>query len=135
MKLNSIIQEIEDNFNGEILNFIEKSGNISLGEFEEKILKKLLNLGKLLLKGKCAEREQDVYPESIIVEEKKLPRFGCRKRCYFSIFGKIEIERSCYWTKGHGLVFPLDKELCLPERVYSYPLQKLVSFIYAGCTL
>jgi len=43
---------------------------------------------------------------------------------YFSIFGKLKINRAYYWAKGLGGVCPLDADLNLPEKGYSYLLEK-----------
>ncbi len=43
---------------------------------------------------------------------------------YFSVFGKLKINRAYYWTKGLGGVCPLDADLNLPEKSYSYLLEE-----------
>ena len=56
--------------------------------------------------------------------DRELPRLDQpHKRPYLSIFGEIDIERICY---GHGRVeaAPLDAQLHLPRRQYSYLLQR-----------
>src|SRR3954463_3965396 len=71
-----------------------------------------------------------VAGESPAEPEQVLPRLGQRhKRPYLSIFDEILIERTCY---GHDRVeaAPLDARLHLPQRQYSYLLQKwLGSFV------
>ena len=72
----------------------------------------------------------DVGPTLIVAgdsptdPDQELPRFEqTRKRPYLSIFGEIGIERTCY---GHERVeaAPLDAQLHLPQRQYSYLLQQ-----------
>ena len=62
--------------------------------------------------------------------DQELPRLDQpHKRPYLSIFGEIAIERTCY---GHDRVeaAPLDAQLHLPQRQYSYLLQQwLGSFV------
>ena len=62
--------------------------------------------------------------------DQELPRLDQpRKRPYLSIFDEIDIERTCY---GHDRVeaAPLDAQLHLPQRQYSYLLQQwLGSFV------
>ena len=56
--------------------------------------------------------------------DRELPRLDQpHKRPYLSIFGEIDVERLCY---GHGRVkaAPLDAQLHLPQRQYSYLLQQ-----------
>jgi len=67
--------------------------------------------------------------------DQRLPRLDQpHKRPYLSIFGAIDIERTCY---GHDRVeaVPLDSQLHLPQRQYSYLLQKwLGSFRGRRCS-
>jgi hypothetical protein len=50
-----------------------------------------------------------------------------RRRAYRSIFGTISIPRAYYQCDGSPGVFPLDGELNLPERGYSYVVQEFSS--------
>jgi len=60
-----------------------------------------------------------VRGDGVVLErEKKL-----RGRDDFSIFGKFPVFRSCYRTPGETGIFPLDEQVNLPERCYSYFLQ------------
>src|SRR6266705_3407377 len=43
---------------------------------------------------------------------------------YFSIFGKFKVARTCYRVPGEPGIFPLDAQVNLPERCYSYFLQE-----------
>ena len=47
-----------------------------------------------------------------------------RSRQYFSVFGKFDVPRTYYHTKGQEGVFLLDAAANLPERCYSYLLQE-----------
>ena len=47
-----------------------------------------------------------------------------RGRDYFSLFGKFAVARTCYRTPGEPGIFPLDAQVNLPERCYSYFLQE-----------
>jgi len=65
-----------------------------------------------------------VSADSASDPDQVLPRLDqSRKRPYLSIFGEIDIERTCY---GHDRVevAPLDAQLHLPRRQYSYLLQR-----------
>jgi hypothetical protein len=56
--------------------------------------------------------------------DQQFPRLDqTRTRPYLSIFGAIDIERTCY-GKDHPEAFPLDAQLHLPQRQYSYLLQR-----------
>lgn len=47
-----------------------------------------------------------------------------RGKDYFPVFGKIEVPRTCYRREGRPGVFPLDAQVNLPKRSYSYFLQE-----------
>jgi len=40
------------------------------------------------------------------------------------VFGELRITRMGYGAPGHEALHPLDVELCLPERIYSYECQR-----------
>lgn len=62
---------------------------------------------------------------SIEVGGETLRRQGEKSVNYLSVFGEIRIARTGYWKKGSPMVFPLDAELNMPERKYSYLLSEL----------
>ena len=55
----------------------------------------------------------------LLPQENKL-----RGRDYFSLFGKFKVARTCYRTPGEPGIFPLDAQVNLPKRCYSYFLQE-----------
>ena len=55
----------------------------------------------------------------LLAREQKL-----RGRDYFSLFGKFAVARTCYRAAGEPGIFPLDQQVNLPERCYSYFLQE-----------
>jgi len=55
----------------------------------------------------------------VLPRERKL-----RGRDYFSLFGKFAEARTCYRAAGEPGIFPLDQQVNLPERCYSYFLQE-----------
>jgi hypothetical protein len=48
-------------------------------------------------------------------------------RDYESLFGTVEIGRLAYSEAGQSSLHPLDRELNLPLRKYSYPVQEKVA--------
>ena len=50
-----------------------------------------------------------------------------RGRDYFSIFGKFKVARTCYRAPGEPGIFPLDAQVNLPKRCYSYFLQECMT--------
>src|SRR3954468_20990044 len=106
-------------------------------QVEEVLFRDLLVIGHCLLQAFVdMAGTGDVGPaltvagESPADPDRKLPRLEQRhKRPYLSIFDEILIERTCY---GHDRIeaAPLDARLHLPQRQYSYLLQKwLGSFV------
>jgi hypothetical protein len=98
---------------------------------EEIIFRQLLAMGLDLLRAFLARvGDGDVGPTLAIPGDipsepsQDLPRLeGPRSRPYLSIFGGVPIQRVCY---GHDRVevAPLDAQLHLPRRQYSYLLQQ-----------
>jgi len=113
----------------QIIDFINNdSENFEAHKIEEHILTELLQIGKSLLSGYFAGIKQNDVGESVInsdgIEIKKHKK---TKRKYFSVFGKIDIERQVYWIKGIDKVIPLDEHCNLPEKMYSYYLQDIIN--------
>ena len=102
-----------------------------MDQVEETIFRDLLVIGRWMLQAFLDfAGTGDVGPtltvsgESASEADQELPRLDQpRKRPYLSIFGEIDIERTCY---GHDRVeaAPLDAQLHLPQRQYSYLLQR-----------
>src|SRR4051795_8505356 len=106
-------------------------------QVEETLFRELLVIGRCLLQAFLdMAGTGDVGPTLTLAgdppsdPDQELPRLDqTHKRPYLSIFGEIAIERTCY---GHDRVeaAPLDARLHLPQRQYSYLLQKwLGSFV------
>jgi hypothetical protein len=106
-------------------------------QVEETIFRNLLVIGRWLLRAFLdMAGTGDVGPTLTIAgdsptdHDRKLPRLDQpRTRPYLSIFDEIDIERTCY---GYDRVeaAPLDAQLHLPQRQYSYLLQQwLGSFV------
>src|SRR3954452_6494201 len=98
---------------------------------EETLFRQLLVIGQDLLRAFLARAgDGDVGPTLTIPGDspsepsQDLPRLDTsRSRPYLSIFGEVSIKRVCY---GHNRVevAPLDAQLHLPRRQYSYLLQQ-----------
>jgi hypothetical protein len=70
----------------------------------------------------------DVGPAVTRADGLLLPREQkLRGRDYFSIFGKFKVARTCYRAPGEPGIFPLDAQVNLPERCYSYFLQEWIT--------
>jgi len=100
-----------------------------IDQVEETIFRRLLVIGRWLLESFLdLAGHGDVGPTLTVSADsgpdRELPRLETpQKRPYLSIFGEIDIERICY---GHDRVeaAPLDAQLHLPQRQYSYLFQR-----------
>jgi hypothetical protein len=106
-------------------------GQQPIPQVEETLFRKLLVIGRWLLQAFLdMAGTGDVGPSITVAGDlrsdpgQELPRLEQpHKRPYLSIFGAMAIERICY---GHDRVeaAPLDAQLHLPQRQYSYLLQQ-----------
>jgi hypothetical protein len=88
-------------------------------DVEEKIFRALLKVGKSAL---------EAYVEKKGTGEKafgdNISHYSEKKWDYISIFGTLNISRAYFWKPGKGSgVFPLDRDLNLPQKHHSYLLQ------------
>src|SRR5512132_356525 len=104
----------------------ETAGKLEAHEAEKGIFKRLLPIGLAAMKLYFAQRGTgDVGPAITRADGEMLPREKpLRGRDYFAIFGKFKVARTCYRTPGEPGIFPLDAQVNLPERCYSYFLQE-----------
>jgi hypothetical protein len=104
----------------------EHAGQLEAHEAEKGIFKRLLPIGLAAMKLYFAQRGTgDVGPAVTRADGMLLPREQTlRGRDYFSIFGKFKVARTCYRAPGETGIFPLDAQVNLPKRCYSYFLQE-----------
>jgi hypothetical protein len=104
----------------------DNAGKLEAHEAEKGIFKRLLPIGLAAMKLYFAQRGTgDVGAAVTRADGVLLPREQkLRGRDYFSIFGKFKVARTCYRTPGEPGIFPLDAQVNLPERCYSYFLQE-----------
>src|SRR5215831_15116083 len=102
------------------------AGKLEAHEAEKGIFKRLLPIGLAAMKLYFAQRGPgDVGTAVTRADGMLLPREQkLRGRDYFSLFGKFAVPRTCYRTPGEPGIFPLDAQVNLPERCYSYFLQE-----------
>ena len=93
--------------------------HFEIHDVEEKIFRALLKVGKSAL---------EAYVEKKGTGEKafgdNISHYTEKKWDYISIFGTLNISRAYFWKpdKGSG-IFPLDRDLNLPQKHHSYLLQ------------
>jgi hypothetical protein len=104
----------------------EHAGKLEAHEAEKGIFKRLLPMGLAAMKLYFAERGTgDVGPAIRRADGMLLPREKqLRGRQYCSLFGPVAVARTCYRAAGEPGIFPLDAQVNLPKRCYSYFLQE-----------
>jgi len=113
----------------EVFGFVRGPGqSMEIGEVERSLLAMLMRVGREALITYLGEKGSGYKGEEIInAQGERLPYVRDRKCAYRSLFGPIEINRAYYQVKGTEGVFPLEAEINLPARGYSYFLQEISS--------
>ena len=122
------IQQARHEFNT-ILNFVnEKALGQEIHDVERSLYRMLLQLGRILLELFVVSVGTGKQGQTLECGDGARYRYaGTRERKYLSIFGQFPIVRAYYMTKGGSGLFPLDFQLNLPHRKYSYILQDWMS--------
>ncbi|MGI0024421.1 MAG: ISKra4 family transposase [Nitrososphaera sp.] len=96
-----------------------------LHEIEQQLCRLLQRLGLNLLEQAVARRGTGKTSEPVYgPDSQPLPYQGIETVRYLSIFGELKIRRAYYWEHNRQGVLPLDAELNLPEKKFSYLLQQ-----------
>lgn len=113
----------------EILTFVRGSAQeMEIGDVERHLLSLVMAVGRAAL-GEFVAKKGTGYAGKEITDARgnQLPYIRDRNCAYRSIFGTIPILRAYYHADGSPGLFPLDSELNLPQRGYSYVLQEFSS--------
>jgi hypothetical protein len=104
----------------------KRAGEREAHEAEKGIFTRLLPIGLAAMKRYFAQcGTGDVGPAVTRADGVFLPREKpLRGHDDFSLFGKFAVARTCYRPPGEPGIFPLDAQVNLPERCYSYFLQE-----------
>ena len=113
----------------EILAFVHGSAQqMEIGEVERCLLSLVMAVGRAALEEFVAVKGTGYAGKEIMDAQGGRCRYVRDRMCaYRSIFGTIPIRRAYYHATGSPGIFPLDRELNLPERGYSYLVQELSS--------
>jgi hypothetical protein len=91
-----------------------------MDQMERSLFRQVLQLGYQLLRLFVMVRAEGESHAALVTREKTvLPYHSQKGRAYFSIFGKLSIERAYFYAWGGSGQCPLDEALSLPERCYS----------------
>jgi hypothetical protein len=119
VKQREILQEIYEYVSGAAL-------GKDLYSVENDLFRYVLRMGHAFLCEVVARHGTGKVEGTINVGDNDLPYHMDKESTYQSVFGEVKINRSYYWRKGEKGSFPLDAELNLPDRRYSYLLDKWV---------
>ena len=101
-----------------------------LHDVERSLLNRLLQLGLQLLSYYILLVSQKVRQTGRPLDGhgEKMHHKGEQSRTYFSVFGRLSVERIKYYSSNGGVHYSLDKALGLPSGVYSYLLEDWMAF-------
>ncbi len=111
----------------ELFQYVQKnSEDFDAYQMEQDIFGKIMKIGYAAMKCYFASKGTGDVGKTIETSDGiTMQRYNqVRSRKYFSIFGKLDIPRTYYYTEGQSGIFPLDATANLPERSYSYLLQE-----------
>jgi hypothetical protein len=113
----------------EIFTFVRgEAQGMEIGEVERHLLSLVMAVGRAALEEFVAEKGTGYAGKEIVdAQGNRCPYVRDRSCSYRSIFGTVPIRRAYYYTPGSPGFFPLDGELNLPERGYSYVVQEFSS--------
>jgi hypothetical protein len=113
----------------EIVTFIRrKAQGMEIGDVERRLLSLVMAVGRAALEEFVAERGTGYAGKEIVDAQGNWRPYVRDRSCsYRSIFGPVTVRRAYYYTPGSPGVFPLDGELNMPKRGYSYVVQEFSS--------
>lgn len=92
----------------------------TMDQMERSLFRQVLQMGYQLLRLFVMMRaEAESHGQLVKSNKTVLPYHSQKRRDYFSIFGKLTIERAYFYAWGGQGGAPLDEALSLPERCYS----------------
>jgi hypothetical protein len=92
----------------------------TLDQMERSLFREVLHLGYQLLRLFVMRRAEAESHAPLVQDQRAVLAYHSQKGCaYFSIFGKLTVERAYFYGRGGSGQCPLDEALSLPERCYS----------------
>jgi hypothetical protein len=97
-----------------------EASSVRIDQIERSLFRQVLDLGfKLLQLFVTLRSETETHAPLERSEGMVLTYHSQKSRAYFSVFGKLTIERAYFYARGQGGQCPLDEALSLAERCYS----------------
>jgi len=118
---NQMILQLRDEFE-HLLAFVvgPQAQTATMDQMERSLFRQVLHLGYQLLRLFVMKRaESESHALLVKSDQTVLPYHSQKERDYFSIFGKLRLERAYFYAWGGRGCFPLDEALSLPEHCYS----------------
>ena len=126
-----IIQDTRAEFE-KLIDFVtgEQARTAKADYIERGLFKMVLSLGTKLLQLFFVMRSQTCSRQPVQSKSgQQLPYHRDTERVYFSIFGKVSIERPYFYKQGVGTQIPLDAELGLGDDSYSDRLREITEYL------
>ncbi|MDA8357598.1 MAG: ISKra4 family transposase [Actinomycetota bacterium] len=114
---------------GDLERYLERARRrrAGLSELERSSVTKSRQIARLSLQKHLRSRGDGDVGDALVIEGEDGPlRLAYKKRHsrrIVSLVGELSISRVGYAAPGHPSIHPLDAELCLPARSYSYEVQ------------
>jgi hypothetical protein len=126
--METAIPDLTSVVNG-IVAFVRGSAQeMEIGDVERRLLSMVMEVGRAALAEFVATKGTGyIGKETVDGQGHRCPYVRDRDCAYRSIFGAIPISRAYYQAAGLPGVFPLDGDLNLPDRGYSYVVQEFSS--------
>jgi hypothetical protein len=115
---------------GELERYLERAGRRRLGldELERESVTKIREIGRRSLQGHIDARGDGDVGRGLVVEESgervRLAYKRLHTRRIVTMVGELTVTRMGYGAPGHQSLHPLDAELRLPGRSFSYEVQR-----------
>lgn len=124
-----IVQNIRVEFEF-MLQEVQESDERTADDMERTLFKQMLGLGARLMLLFFRVRAA-ASPHTPIETEKgdELPYHSEKKRDYYSIFGKLPLERPYFYASGLSGTSPLDRELSLGDDCYSDLVREMAEYL------
>ena len=125
----NIVQEIRQEFES-LLTYVEQADDEIADRVERQLFSQLLGMGQQLMQMFFVIRSaESVQTTARDQADNELPKYGERKRDYFSIFGKVSCARPYFYQAGVGGTMPLDAELSLGTDCYSDLVRETLEYV------
>lgn len=121
VKASQLLKELRTDFEM-VLNMVTgpEAQTATLNQMERSLLRQLLQMGRKLLQVFLARRaEAESHAPQWGWQHHKLPYHSQKAVDYFSVFGKLAVQRAYFYAPSVGGKAALDRALSLPERCYS----------------